>query len=111
MAFESIFRTASVALIAGAYALFVEAASVVQASNAGDRGIADSRIRNTPCRYRRANCGTRCTFSNSERQDREMLRAGSGLRSTNYQAKSRITYLYQGPFRPGYQPRVHRSQL
>jgi outer membrane protein OmpA-like peptidoglycan-associated protein len=30
MAFESIFRTASVALIAGAYALFVEAASVVQ---------------------------------------------------------------------------------
>jgi outer membrane protein OmpA-like peptidoglycan-associated protein len=31
MAFESIFRTASVALIAGAYALFVEAASVVQA--------------------------------------------------------------------------------
>ena len=31
MAFESIFRTASVALVAGAYALFVEAASVVQA--------------------------------------------------------------------------------
>jgi hypothetical protein len=31
MDFESIFRKASVALIAGAYALFVEAASVVQA--------------------------------------------------------------------------------
>lgn len=31
MAFESIFRKASVALVAGAYALFVEAASVVQA--------------------------------------------------------------------------------
>jgi outer membrane protein OmpA-like peptidoglycan-associated protein len=31
MAFESIFRKASVALVAGAYALFVEAASVAQA--------------------------------------------------------------------------------
>ena len=31
MAFESIFRKASVALVAGAYVLFVEAASVVQA--------------------------------------------------------------------------------
>ena len=31
MAFESIFRKASVALVAGAYALFIEAASVVQA--------------------------------------------------------------------------------
>ena len=31
MAFESIFRKASVALIAGAFALFVEGASVVQA--------------------------------------------------------------------------------
>ena len=30
MAFESIFRKASVALVAGAYALFVEAASVAR---------------------------------------------------------------------------------
>ena len=41
MDFESIFRKASVALIAGAYALFVEAASVVQAQT---REIARSPI-------------------------------------------------------------------
>ena len=41
MDFESIFRKASVALVAGAYALFVEAASVVQAQT---RGIAGSPI-------------------------------------------------------------------
>ena len=41
MAFESIFRKASVALVAGAYALFVEAASVVQAQT---RVIAGSPI-------------------------------------------------------------------
>jgi hypothetical protein len=80
-------------------------------SKAGNRGIADSQIRSTSCRYRRASCVTRCTFSSSERQDRQILCAGSGLRNTNYQAKSRVTYLCQGPFRPKYQPRVHRSQL
>jgi outer membrane protein OmpA-like peptidoglycan-associated protein len=41
MAFESIFRKASVALVAGVYALFVEAASVVQAQT---RVIAGSPI-------------------------------------------------------------------
>ena len=41
MAFESIFRKASVALVAGAFALFVEAASVVQAQT---RVIAGSPI-------------------------------------------------------------------
>jgi outer membrane protein OmpA-like peptidoglycan-associated protein len=41
MAFESIFRRASVALVAGAYALFIEAASVVQAQT---RVIAESPL-------------------------------------------------------------------
>ena len=78
-------------------------------SNAGDRGIAASQIRSALCRYRRANCATWRTFSSSKQQDRQILRASSGLRSTNYQAKSRITYLCQSTVRPGYKPRIYRA--
>src|SRR6202008_3448839 len=73
--------------------------------------IVDSRIRSTPCCYRRASCITRRTFSTSKPRDRQKICAGSELRSTNYQAKSRITYLCQGPSHPGYKPRAQGTQL
>ena len=87
MAFENIFRKASVTLVAGAYALFVEAASVAQAQT---QLIAGSSIVGSGAPHvaaRGANCVTRCTFSISKRQDRQMLRAGCWI--TQYKLLSK----------------------